>query len=545
MKIDWMAAAAAALVAIAAVLVAAAPRRWLGRVMLLWVGSPIFAYVGVIAWATLTRPSDGHPIATAFYGFMIISPLLTLPWLVICLVAFSIGFGIRWLVWPRSRSTVPPPASAAIPGLHALRPATSRTAGTEPPAPWAAPLPPARPGRPEGAIGPGWRAVHVGFENDGLRIGAVSVWEHAWRAAGVPRVHLPHPAYPHQMHWFTVYDIGEGSRPVRFAVDELSNGVWGFYVPDTHPVASRGTSADGSLRWEHRLGEYANGHFDCVADWAVLIDADTDRVIVDCEAWESSRIAANADGSLFLHLADASFATLFRIDPVARRFRNHGENGEDRPLHDLAHAVEQAHQATAVNAPVPVQRRISPDGTVRVDLAATEWANSHWVHSPRVVDIGGRCTVLDLWGTDWDAVVSFPGPGRIRLALRRYRRQGTLEAELDLAQATYQIVSEPGHDGTRPAAPLSGVANGIEAASDRADAFVALASGGVVVPASRVGPHPFAAWRSALVILAGAIAAIAAGAVLLPAANPPETFRLTPLPVMPKFEPSTSQPGRQ
>lgn len=76
----------------------------------------------------------------------------------------------------------------------------------------------------------GWRAIHVGLEGDGVSIGGLEVWRQKWRAAGLS-VELPHPAYPSQVHHLFVYDIGEPAHPVRFAAGELSNGVWGFYVP--------------------------------------------------------------------------------------------------------------------------------------------------------------------------------------------------------------------------------------------------------------------------------------------------------------------------
>lgn len=75
----------------------------------------------------------------------------------------------------------------------------------------------------------GWRAVHVGVESDGVKIGGLEVWRQKWRAAGLS-VELPHPAYPTQVHRFDVYDIGEPMHAVRIAAGELSNGVWGFYV---------------------------------------------------------------------------------------------------------------------------------------------------------------------------------------------------------------------------------------------------------------------------------------------------------------------------
>lgn len=51
------------------------------------------------------------------------------------------------------------------------------------------------------------------------------------RVVRCPALQLPHPSYPNQFHTFEVVEIGSLDRPVRFAVGELSNGVWGFYVP--------------------------------------------------------------------------------------------------------------------------------------------------------------------------------------------------------------------------------------------------------------------------------------------------------------------------
>jgi hypothetical protein len=76
-----------------------------------------------------------------------------------------------------------------------------------------------------------WRAVHVGFDNDGLTLGGIVIWEQHWRPAGVPPVELPHPAHPHQRHSFDIYTVGDPATPIRFAAGELSNGVWGFYLP--------------------------------------------------------------------------------------------------------------------------------------------------------------------------------------------------------------------------------------------------------------------------------------------------------------------------
>ncbi len=78
----------------------------------------------------------------------------------------------------------------------------------------------------------GWKPVHVGFENDGLKIDGVDVWPFRWRSTRT-QVRLPHPAHPDQMHDYTIWEIPRLLRkPLRFAATELSAGVYGFYVPD-------------------------------------------------------------------------------------------------------------------------------------------------------------------------------------------------------------------------------------------------------------------------------------------------------------------------
>jgi hypothetical protein len=76
-----------------------------------------------------------------------------------------------------------------------------------------------------------WGCVHVGFQGDGPTIGGLDVWKETWRALDSDFVELPHPAHPNQVHRYWIYEIGDTAKPVRFAAGELSNGVWGFYVP--------------------------------------------------------------------------------------------------------------------------------------------------------------------------------------------------------------------------------------------------------------------------------------------------------------------------
>jgi len=76
-----------------------------------------------------------------------------------------------------------------------------------------------------------WQLACVGFQIEPIEIGGMDVWKLEWRPVKADPVMLPHPDYPQQIHRYFVYEIGGLAHPVRFAASELSNGVWGFYVP--------------------------------------------------------------------------------------------------------------------------------------------------------------------------------------------------------------------------------------------------------------------------------------------------------------------------
>jgi hypothetical protein len=75
-----------------------------------------------------------------------------------------------------------------------------------------------------------WLAVGVAAEGEPIAVDGENLWQHTWHRIDVPQVYLPHPAYRHQLHAFDVHEISIDRRKVRFAVAELSAGVWGFYV---------------------------------------------------------------------------------------------------------------------------------------------------------------------------------------------------------------------------------------------------------------------------------------------------------------------------
>lgn len=205
-------AIAAIVIVVPAALVAAVPRRWLWPTIVAWVASPIAIYIAIIAHEAATRPNEHYPPGTALYGFMLISPLVTPPWLATCAVAFALGFGLRRLLRKQAQSARDDPRM----------PQVSANARPIAPSPSVAP----------DIVHAGWRAVHVGFENDGLMIGNLNIWNHQWRSLGQPVIWLPHPAHRTQMHDYEAFEAGDGADRTRFAAQELSNGVWGFYVPE-------------------------------------------------------------------------------------------------------------------------------------------------------------------------------------------------------------------------------------------------------------------------------------------------------------------------
>ena len=97
--------------------------------------------------------------------------------------------------------------------------------------------------------------------------------------------------------------------------------------------------------------------------------------------------------------------------------------------------IDRAHRNLGLRPP--------PDGSIRVELAAVEWGNTHWVNSPRVIEVASDRILLDLWGTDCDAEASFPIERCVALDLRRYHFGGRCQAMVHLA--TDGLVVFEGH----------------------------------------------------------------------------------------------------
>ncbi len=149
----------------------------------------------------------------------------------------------------------------------------------------------------------------------------------------------------------------------------------------------------------------------------------------------------------------------------------------------------------------PVQK-VSPDGTIRVDIESREWGNTQWVNAPRVTDIGKDKVVLDLWRTDCDTVTTFPQERCVELSVRRYIGGQAFRLRLDVGRRTYELAPGPGLDLPAHSGSFDDLAGLVE----RLVSWPAARSGRGTVPGRPVR----AVWQNALLIVTGAALAIGA-----------------------------------
>lgn len=94
----------------------------------------------------------------------------------------------------------------------------------------------------------------------------------------------------------------------------------------------------------------------------------------------------------------------------------------------------------------PIPRLTSPDGSVEVLFRASEMRMSVWVFEPIVVRTRDGAAVVDLDGTLLDASTgtTFPGPGLVRMRLRRYPRGDRVAYDLvvDVEAETFGLGEE-------------------------------------------------------------------------------------------------------
>lgn len=75
-----------------------------------------------------------------------------------------------------------------------------------------------------------WVAVGVVLDGDPIEVDGVNPWRHSWHHVG-ETVTVRHPNYPTQEYRMPVYSITHAAGTATFAAGELSNQVWGFFVP--------------------------------------------------------------------------------------------------------------------------------------------------------------------------------------------------------------------------------------------------------------------------------------------------------------------------
>ena len=492
--------------AIPAALAMFVPRRWLVAALATWSLLPVPVLLVLLIGEILSGPSEpaepGILVALLFYG-----GIVALPWFVMSAIGSAIGLALR----RRTASGASAPALPAVPAAPAE------------------PVPPVPQGVPiERAVAPPplsqWRARHVGFERDGVILDGLDVWGSEWRRLGATRVALPHPAHPYELHRFEIYEAGEGRQAQQFAATELSNGVWGFYSPIGANEPQAGTSTDGTLGFENLLPgpDDRNQLWPTGRIWRMA----TGEVLVDGSAWMRSLVIPEAGGSLLLALRHHNNDALFRLHPEAGTFSAVGERRPDQTIDRLAEAVDQALRASADRAHRNLGLRLSPDGSIRVELAAAEWSNTHWVNAPRVIEVASDRILLDLWGTDWDAEASFPIERCVALSLRRYDFGGGCQAMLHLAGDGFVVFEGTPAPPTR--GPLAAIVPALEAAAGRS---AAQAPRGAARPLRRVGPRQLLV---TLAILIGALAAIGAISFVAVRLTPEPPPKLSTVPDMPR-----------
>jgi hypothetical protein len=474
------------------------PRRWLVASLAAWSLLPVAVLLVLLIGEIATGPSEPEPpggmlLALVFYG-----GILALPWLVMSAIGSAIGLALR-------RRDASGASAPALPAAPALPDVPIERAAAPPPLSH-------------------WRARHVGFERDGLILDGLDVWGSPWHRLGAARVELPHPAHPYELHRFETYEAGEGRQARQFAATELSNGVWGFYTPIGANEPQAGTSTDGTLGFENLLP----GPDDRDRLWPTgrIWRIATGEVLADGSAWMWSRVIPEADGSLLLALRHHNNDALFRLRPQAGTFSAVGERRPDETIDRLGEAVDHALRANTDRARRNLGSRLSPDGSIRVELAAAEWSNTHWVNAPRVIEVASDRILLDLWGTDWDAGASFPIERCVALSLRRYHFGGGCEALIHLAGDGFAIFE--GTPGPPIRGPLAAIVPAIEAAASRS---AAQAPRGTARPLRRVGPRQLLV---ALAILIGALAAIGAISFVAVRLTPEPPPKLSTVPEMPR-----------
>ncbi len=101
--------------------------------------------------------------------------------------------------------------------------------------------------------------------------------------------------------------------------------------------------------------------------------------------------------------------------------------------------------------------RVSPDGSVEVRFSSLDVRMSVWVHEPLVYRTRDGALVVSCEGTLLDGAdrLEFPGPGLVRLRLRKYPRGDVVRYDVlvDVEAETFAV----GDAAPRPLAEIGKV----------------------------------------------------------------------------------------
>ncbi len=79
---------------------------------------------------------------------------------------------------------------------------------------------------------PGWRFHGAAAEGQPYPIEGIDVWQNKWQPLEGELAIVKDPHHG-KIFQFSVHQITAGDRQATFAAGEFSNGIWGFYVPDS------------------------------------------------------------------------------------------------------------------------------------------------------------------------------------------------------------------------------------------------------------------------------------------------------------------------
>jgi hypothetical protein len=74
-----------------------------------------------------------------------------------------------------------------------------------------------------------WKYIKAITDGEPFFINGIGIWENEWKDTG-KSIHILDPIYQ-QPYTLPIYEITNEDSTITFATTELSNCVWGIYVP--------------------------------------------------------------------------------------------------------------------------------------------------------------------------------------------------------------------------------------------------------------------------------------------------------------------------